>query len=145
MVSRIKGLVEWLKGHAEYLDYEGDKIPRIAETNFDLRDVVDSTDIIKEFHEQGFDIFTEQANNDGMGFVLVEDDGTVKYCFTDGDITAPLTAEQYMEWDNCLTDTEEEDGSNFTENCKFLSEHALMTDDELRAFIDTEYKNVSGV
>ena len=139
MVSRARGLIEWLSERIDYLAWESDKIARVADVNFDFRDIVISTDLIEEKRKYGFNPFTEVDNDDGKLFILVEGK-SLKYCFTDGDIAAPLTAEQYMEWDNCAKDTEENDGSNYTENCKFLSEFELMSEEELWKMINANYK-----
>lgn len=139
MISRARGLVEWLSEHIDYLAWESEKIARVADVNFDFRDIVISHDLIKEGHEYGFNPFTEVGNNDGKLFVLVKEK-SIKYCFTDGDIAAPLTAEQYMEWDDCSRDTEENDGSNYTENCKFLNRFELMSEEELWEMINADYK-----
>lgn len=147
MISRAKGLIAWLKGHAQYITYEKAKIKRIAETNFDFRDIVDSQDLIAEAEEYATDcaanvyIFQWADNNDGKLFISLEDDGSIKYCFTDDSCTAPMTAEEYMKWDTAST--EAECGSNYAENCKWLKENAtLMTAQELDDFINAQYNNV---
>lgn len=142
MVSRAVGLIEWLETTtAEYIEYELNKIARIADTNFDFRDVAISTDCIKEFEEYGNDPFYEQDNNDGKLFITFEKDGTVKYAFTDPDIEKVMTAAQYMAWGEY--ETEEKDGSNYIrKNREFLNKHQLMTLDEVKEFIAADYVNV---
>ncbi|MBR6162997.1 hypothetical protein IKQ26_03775, partial [bacterium] len=147
MVSRARGLVEWLEDYKPYiLPNETDKkIRRIAETNFDMRDVVFSADLIQEYVEDNrelpvgealCDIFEKQGNNDGKFFLSLEDDGSFKYAFTDREITKPMTAEQYMEWGDY---EDEEPESNLKENLEYLENNKnlkLMTEKELHAFIN---------
>ena len=151
MVSRARGLVEWLLGNRDYLNYEADKIRKVCEVNFDYKSIMDSTDLVEEAKkycakkaDRNEWIFGAD-NNDGRFFVKVGNDGKLKYAFTDCDNTAPLTAEQYLEWDCETVKVSEEDlkKSNFEENCKYIAENAeLMTADELLAFIDGNYANV---
>lgn len=155
MVSRAAGLTDWLLRSLPYLNYEKDKIRRVAETNFDFKDVIDSLDIIAEANELSGDlelnrwedfndfIFRKECNNDGKLFISVGDDGTVGYCFTDCDCSAPMDAAQYMAWNGYQT--EEDKGSNYSRNSRWLSQNAeLMTADDLNEFLQTEYCNVGG-
>lgn len=148
MVSRARGLVEWLLGNKDYLKYEAHKIRRVCEVNFDFKSIVDSTDIVEEAKKycksaERNDWIFNADNNDGRFFVAVGDDGKLKYAFTDDCNTAPLTAEQYLEWDSAYSDEEELNESNYKENCKYIAENAeLMTDEELREFLGREYANV---
>ena len=150
MVSRAKGTMEWLSEYKDDLQYVEEKIHRIADINFDFRDIALSTDIIeewkKEFNDQPANdtIFKFQDNNDGKLFISVEEDGTIKYCFSDGDITKPMTAKQYMNWDHCQKNTEENDGSRYAENCSWIKKNAvLMSSKELKDFISCSYSNVT--
>ena len=148
MISRAAGLGGWLKCSLPYLNYQTEKIKHIAETNFDLRDVVFSHNIINEaieFCEQVTDrnrfIFEEQDNNDGKLFISIGNDGKIKYCLTDCDCTEPMTASQYMEWGGYWT--EEEFGSDLSNNLQWIEENMeLMTADELTDFINAKYSNV---
>ncbi len=158
MVSRARGLVEWLDEYKEYLDQPTvlTSLRRIAETNFDLRDVTLSDDIIEECQEFLCKddepvlgnvlrtIFEMQDNNDGKLFIDLAKDGSLKYAFTEYDISKPLTAEEYMK----EYADEEEDGSNLSKNIKYLKDKenlTLMTDEELTDFINTHYVNVCGL
>jgi len=150
MVSRARSIMEWLSVQKDALDSVGWKIPLIAAVNFDFRDVVESNDIIaewrNEFSDEPFNymVFRFQDNNDGKLFISVERDGTIKYCFTDSKITQPLTAEKYMRWDHCEHNTEEEYGSNYSANCAWLKDNAvLMSPEELNDFISGTYSNGS--
>lgn len=150
MVSRAKGLIEWILENIEYIDYLSKKIPRIADTNWDLHDVAISQDIIKEEKDSREPddkdyspykyIFEWQDNNDGKLFISIKDDGEIKYAFTDGDISAPLTAEGYIYNGRYST---KDNASNYSENCKYIGEHAtLMTKAELDIFIHNNYCNI---
>ena len=152
MVSRGKGLIEWILENLEYMYQNPEKISRITDINWDFHDIVIGQNIIEEEKnsrspDDGEDytpykyIFEWQDNNDGKLFISVEDDGKIKYAFTDNDISAPLTAEGYIY--NGDYDTEEECGSNYSENCKYIEEHAtLMTEAELDMFVHDNYCNI---
>jgi len=146
MVSRARGLIEWIIENIDYLDYQIDKISRIADINFDFRDVVISSDIIaesKEFCHDNNEIreyIFNQDNNDGKLFISIEDN-TIKYAFTSYDSNKPMTAEEYMSWGRYKT--EEKDGSNYSENCKYLKEHSvLMTEEEIKHMMTINYSNI---
>ena len=151
MVSRARGIIDWIlrKGLAYpfHKDWEENLI-RIADTNFDIKDCVISSDILEEAREFYFYrcyspekfIFEGEPNNDGKLFIIIQDN-TIKYAFTDSDITKPLSAEKYMTWGEYQT--EEESGSNYKSNCKFIKDNAeLMTDGELRMFMSAHYSNI---
>lgn len=109
MVSRARYIIEHI--HFGYMKYKWnfndaeklEKLKRICEVNFDMKDIVFSSDIIKdvaEYMDGDLEYLFNQANNDGQLFIDVTDDG-IKYCFmkfyNEGD---PMDAEQYMKW-NC--------------------------------------------
>jgi hypothetical protein len=138
-----------------------EKLRRICDVNFDMKNIVMSCDIINEWAEQFSDydfnntIFKEQDNNDGQLYIDVANDG-IKYCLTrycaEGE---PMDAEQYMKWD-----CEGEDHSNWhvpykymdketidytEENIRQIGEMAnLMTMEELKAFIEDDYSYLCG-
>ena len=80
MISRARGLIEQLEYSLNYTylwstEEFKNKIAKIAEVNFDMRDIVQSTDILKEYEEYVDDktkcsfndyIFEWQDNNDGQ-------------------------------------------------------------------------------
>lgn len=147
MVSRAAGLIEWLSEHKDYLDWKTEHISRISDINFDFKDVVISQDILNEYanYGEGYTpkdfIFESQDNNDGKLFISIEQDGTIKYAFTDCDISQSMSSLDYMAWGGY--DFEEEYGSNCSKNIMFISECAtLMTDDELCDFLETTYSNM---
>ena len=111
MVSRTKGIIEWLQEYATTPDYLAgnpemqEKMIRIMDTNFDYRDIVLGRDIIKGYYEarewqrehgetpSDFEqiVFAGQANNDGQVFIdLITDfdhkdkKGDFKYTFKYG-------------------------------------------------------------
>lgn len=151
MVSRARGLVEWLLDNRDYLNYEADKIRRVCEVNFDYKSIIDSSDLVEEAKkycakkaDRNEWIFGAD-NNDGRFFVKVGNDGKLKYAFTETWCNAPLTAEEYFEWDceNVTVTDEDKKKSNFEENRKYIAENAeLMTADELLAFMNCDYANV---
>ena len=159
MVSRARYIIEeiqnefmkykWFFGDAEKLE----KLKRICEVNFDMKDIVFSSDIIKEVMEDfdgDMEYLFDQDNNDGQLFIDVTDDG-IKYCFmefyNEGD---PMDAEQYMKW-NCEHETHpdwhipyeymDKETINYTEeNIKEINEMAtLMTTEEIKAFVEDDY------
>lgn len=154
MISRAAGLVEWLKDH-EYLGitYEDrEKIARIAEINFDFRDVVLSSDITKEAKDWTFSeneslndfIFSEQDNNDGQLFINIQipyhafgderKPPVIKIAFADMDKHKVMTADEYLDWDLFVKD---EDG---VENWRDYMKKSEYYDDETIAYTE---KNIS--
>ena len=167
MISRAKGILEFLEEYREggYMDFfikqnipdYAERLRRVCDVNFDMRDYQISADIIKEwreeFPERPFNeyVFDDQDNNDGQLFIDVQGD-KIKYCFTKGtrrDKT--MNGGQYMAWDhdgcevrNWTIPTEctpQEAIDLCKANIKYISEHAeLMTVDELRAFVNADYE-----
>ena len=149
MVSRAAWLMRWLKTNIDTLDWKIENIVRISDTNFDFKDVVISQDIIRESEEYktygcktpNEYVFDGQDNNDGTLFIKIEQDGTIKYAFSDSNHSKVMTAKQYMAWGKYSS--EERDGSNYSDNCKQINEIAiLMNNDELENFISDSYSNL---
>lgn len=148
MISRTWGLIEWIQSSIMFLNFTQEKLKRIADVNFDLRDVVISSDLIAEAEEDAHE-FDSSANeyifafnncNDGKLFISVEDDGTIKYCLTDNENFEPISAKQYMAWGEYSS---EEPESNLWENIQNISDSAeLMTQEELEQFMARTYCNV---
>ena len=138
MVSRVTGLIGWLNMHNDYIGWKKDLIPQVAAVNFDMRDIVQTSDCIKEYQEEDINPFTEQDNNDGKAFISIDETGAIKYCFTDCRITKPMTAKQYMEWGEY---GDEMPDSNYSENVDFLDGFSLMNETELINFVDGHYTN----
>ena len=163
MISRAKAIIEWLK---EYLEYDWlsfftapndssyrTKLSRICDTNFDMRDVAISCDIVKEHYEEfanstfNKSVFEWQDNSDGQLFIDVDKNG-IKYCFTKyTSHKQALSASQYMAWDSCRNwtipteDLTQEDIDLCKSNIKSIKENAeLMTVAELKDFVNGDYE-----
>ena len=159
MVSRARYIIEyihdnymkykWTFGNSEYLE----KLKWICNTNFDMKDIVFSSDIIKEVMEDfdgDTDYLFNQDNNDGQLFIDVTDDG-IKYCFmefyNEGE---PMDSDQYMKW-NCEHEAHpnwhipyeymDKETIDYTEeNIKAINEMAtVMTTEEIKAFEEDDY------
>lgn len=174
MLSRARGIIEWLEGYKDYPSYlikdncMQEKIRRIMDTNFDYKDIVLGQDIIKEYLEYGkgedFEqfVFAGQDNNDGQLFIdMVADydhrtdkgDPKVvfKYAFRtyEDDDWKPMDPEQYMDWDYDDWRTSEymKDAVKLTErNIRWIEKHAkLMTSDEMFEFAHCNYVKDMGL
>lgn len=150
MVSRARGIIEALQD--EYLEYRYlftdewgyEKLCRICDTNFDMRDIVRSDDILDEIRSGLYDkkYLFRQDNNDGQLLIKIADDG-IKYAFIMYDSTYPLSALQYMNADLGAgwRKTFSEEGINYIqENHKAIKKIAtLMTEDEVKEFLGADY------
>lgn len=152
MVSRCRGIIERISG--EYIDSYAfsdpskiKKLARVCDVNFDMKDILLSADIIKEFYEFASSdplyIF-EQDNNDGQLFIDVKDN-TIKYAFMQFyNKGEPMTAKQYMDWNNGEgwelkpTDYLCKEAIDYTlDNAKEIEAKAtLMTAEEIKAFVE---------
>ena len=155
MISRARYGMEYIKDNAEYLssDTVKERISKIFDVNFDMKDVALSTDIIKEWIESsskyyGLEevndyIFNAQDNNDGKLFIDVDEKGNIKYCLTDYDMQI-LSPKQYMDWDFENWQNSEyldkEDVETCKNNIKYINKNATqMTNEELLEFIGYDY------
>lgn len=161
MISRARGIIEHIKD--EFLEYPFmwnhkhylEKLRRICDVNFDMRDIVMSMDIIKEVTEEwngNCAYIFDQDNNDGQLLIDVTNDG-IKYCFVSPyEDVKPMDGRQYLIWDGqdnydeCKwTETEIPDLDKETivytlDNIKFISENAkLMTKKEAEEFVGADY------
>lgn len=154
MVSRAKHSLEWIK---EYLKYphvfisEPQRLIRILEVNFDMGDVLITSDLISEwnedFPEEKFSdyVFRWADNNDGKLFIdIKEGEDIIKYAFTDSDISKPLTAAQYMRWNHKewrkSKYIDKEQKALCEKNIRLIPKLAkLMTKEELDEFITCDY------
>lgn len=159
MISRARYIIEELQDEfMKYKWYFGDrekleKIKRFCETNFDKKDIIFSSDIIKEIKEDfngDMEYLFDQANNDGQLFIDVTDDG-IKYCFmsfyNEG---KPMDGEHYMKW-NCENENHRNwhipyenmdlETIHYTErNIKQIEQMAvLMTAEEIKSFVADDY------
>lgn len=157
MISRTRYIIEHI--HDEFMEWKwsfGDavkleKLKHICDVNFDMKDIVFSSDIVEEVMED-FDGDTEylfnQDNDDGQLFIDVTDDG-IKYCFmkfyNEGE---PMDAEQYMKWDyhpdwHTYEYMNQETIDYTEENIKQIDKMAtLMTTEEVKAFVEDDYSYI---
>ena len=139
---------EWIFDDTSYVR----KLSRIFDTNFDMKDVAISQDVIEEwkedFQEDNFNefVFRMQDNNDGKLFVDISKDGIIKYVFLDCECNTDhiMNATQYMDWDS--TDwkqseyIEDEQKKLCEKNLKKIEKMAvLMTKEEVEDFINYDY------
>lgn len=129
------------------------KLKRFCETNFDMKDIIFSSDIIKKVAEEwdgNLEHLFDQDNNDGQLFIDVTNDG-IKYCFmkfyNEGE---PMDGEQYMKW-NCENENapdwhipreymDQETIAYTEENIKQIGEIAtLMTPKEIEEYVQADY------
>ena len=169
MISRARGIVEWLQYYKEknYLDFFMDnrlgsykkRLSCIVDTNFDMRDIAISHNILKEVEEFVVSeqkknpdfkatpecfrdvVFDGQDNNDGQLYIQVSP-AEIKYAFTGYEVDSkPMTADEYIIWDDCDgRDLDEEEKDIMKNNVAFIEENAaLMSQEELTEFKNFEY------
>lgn len=159
MISRARHGIEYIKDNLlEYRNFifndpfQMERLSRIFDTNFDMKDVQISTNIIEEWKDQFLDdnfndvVFWWQDNNDGRLFVDIVEDGTIKYAFLDYDCDVKniMNATQYMEWDSedwgNSEHIDDEQKKQCEDNLKTIEEMAtLMTKEEIEDFINFDY------
>lgn len=161
MISRCRYSLEWIEAMIPYDWYftrETEKLQRILDVNFDMRDIVIGCDIIKEYEEDEYwkdenytlndYIFKCQDNNDGKLFIDIKD-GAIKYAFLDYDCNTDkiMSAAQYMNWD-CpswrKSEYIDDEGKALCEsNIKAIRKLAkLMTKEEVKEFINANYEPI---
>lgn len=164
MVSRCRGIIEWLLAAPQFLGNADEKkilLGRICDVNWDFHDIVMSQDIIKEYVEDGYwdtpyKMFTGQDNNDGKLYINVEvinsNEKTkceIKYCFADYADKYLGNATNYLNWntadyaDGPWKKSFEKNELKYTlDNIKYISKHAkLMTEEEYKKFIHAKYSD----
>ena len=157
MISRARHTLEWIKDHIQYADFEfaadNKKLTRIIDVNFDMHDVMISTDIVEEYFETFSTdytfkdyVFIFHDNNDGKLFIDIHLDGTIKYAFIDSscNLDKPMGGLGYMRWNHKSWRTSEHISEEQKEkcnlNCKYLRNNfQLMTTKELKDFISCDY------
>lgn len=159
MISRARWGIEWINDNLKYglsfynMKPNVIKMSRIFDTNFDMKDIVFSIDIIENYHrefpEADFNefVFKGQANNAGKLLVDIEED-CIKYAFLDWE-TDPkniMDGEAYMIWNRgekwrasqYLSETAV---TACEDNIKKISELAkLMTEEEVEEFMNYDYE-----
>lgn len=158
MVSRARYTMEWLScysdGYANMIYLYENKLRRIIEVNFDMKDVVIGDDIVKYFMENNRKpdnnmndlVFYGYANNDGRLFIDYLPDGKIKYAFTGSEFSdTVMDTEHYMLWnlgEDWRSEMDDDDLECYEKNRKWIEEHAeLMTWEELHEFIADNYFN----
>lgn len=119
MVSRARGTLEWILDHIESgLTIDAIKLRRIMDINWDMHDIVLSSDIVKEFtddyeeyrktegntYAQDFFnfCFSGQENNNGQMYIYIDLDSEktkAKMCFTKSTFNEKsevLNADRYL-------------------------------------------------
>lgn len=157
MISRARYGLEYAKRQSDYvgLDSVKEQVDKIFNINFDMKDYLHTTDIIKEWLIYGKKwevefkdfVFYNQDNNDGKLFIdIKENDKKIKYCFTNYDLQIFENPKAYMDWDceDWLDTTskyyDEKMVKKCTRNIKKIEKMAvLMTDKELEDFVNDDY------
>lgn len=153
MISRARHTMEWLKENYELISFYAEKIPRILDTNFDMRDCVISSDILKEYQElYGPEdslndvLFYGQDNNDGRLLIDIDNAGNIKYAFLTSESDTPLSPVEYMEWDigSDWNKVSECNSKEAIQTCKCNISKIdiiadLMTEEEVQKFISADY------
>jgi len=152
MISRARHGIEYIKESMEYISHDSvqEKINRIFDINFDMKDIAFTSDLIKEWLEDFREhytqveyIFTSTANNDGKLFIDVNANGEIKVAFTDYNLNL-LSPEAYMDWDFEKWQNSEYLSPEAREICKNNIEYinknvSFMTKEELQEFINYDY------
>lgn len=132
--------------------FDVEKIIRVIDTNFDMKDVIFSYDLWEDrdmFDRDNHEFLFNQDNNDGQLFIDVTS-GTIKYCFMKFyNYGKPMTAKEYMEWDSghnwereieWLTSEEIECVKSNIETIDTIAE--LMSKEELDIFLHDDYSQM---
>lgn len=157
LVSRARWIVEWINGTTDG-DFRGylsvreclEKFLRVIDTNFDMKDVAISGDIVQEWRDELDNddfadyVFRSQNSSNGQLFIDLLDDGSIRYAFWNSEEEKLMDASAYMTWNNAAwengDESEYDDFNVCRENITALESYAtLMTADELRAFIEYPY------
>lgn len=155
MISRARYGIEYAKKQNDYvgLDSVKEQIEEIFNINFDMKDYLHTTDIIKEWLIYGEKwevefkdfVFYNQDNNDGKLFIdIKEKNKEIKYCFTDYDLKIFKSPKAYMDWDCEDWLNSEYYKKSVVNKCisnmnKIEKSAILMTDEELEDFINDDY------
>lgn len=140
MISRARWTIEFLKDHTDDFYWKDPsfvtKLARYVDVNFDMHDIVMSSDIIKEYEEWGEGesfanfVFLEQDNNDGKLLIDVDIKAkAIKYAFLDCDISLDniMDGNVYMRWENRYANAED----GYSKNWRSI--FASCWDDTLKA------------
>lgn len=178
MVSRVRNTIEFIECQINSTIYKTtrmfdeqfeERLVRIMETNFDLKDVQFSGNIIREYEEMYLGempfktVFIDQDNNDGQAFIdvtleeypnnIVERFGKsykdykvkIRYAFTEStDSEKSLTPYGYLKanlGDNWQQSDnfDEDDITAIRSNIEYLDEFELIPPPELEEYRDYDY------
>ena len=155
MISRARYGIDYVKKQNGYvgLDSVREQIDEIFNVNFDMKDYLHTTDIVKEWliYGQKWEIefkdyvFYNQDNNDGKLFIdIKENSNEIKYCFTDYDLKIFKSPKEYMDWDCKDWLNSEYYKKSVVNKCisnmqKIEKNAILMTNEELKDFINDDY------
>lgn len=160
LVSRARSGIEWCYAHFPYLHLQMSELNRIFDVNFDMHDIVISSDLIEEWKKYGTqfdctmkDYVFNADNNDGRLLIDInEKTKKIKYCFVDYDNNYLGDAESYINWElqSCRDDydfvahlKQQEQYENFTSNIEYLKKNATpMTEKQAKEFINFNYEEV---
>lgn len=163
MISRARyGIQYMIENYLKFgydfvftIGWQIEKLRRYFDVNFDMKDIVMSSNIFKEYEENFSEenfcdfCFYQQDNNDGKLFIdIIMDEETkeftIKYAFLDWECNLDriMTASDYMTWD-------EEDwmnspyiSDNMKQACKdnigYLDDISLLTKHELIDYLKTK-------
>lgn len=150
MISRARHSIEWINDEPNRKYHMNDKLYRILDTNFDMKDVVISSDIIKEYIEDEWnctlnEFFIEQDNNNGVLLIDVLSD-CIKYAFLNWEYKYLGDGIAYMNNDqgDYLKETDkyhnQEDIDNCLSNIQWIKDNAvLMSEEESDEFLQHDY------
>ena len=159
MISRARYGIEYIDSVKNYSDWiflrdvNVERLRRILDVNFDLKDYQISSKIITKrngkTNSRSFNdvVFNWQNNNDGQLFIDFTKDGKISYAFRKTEDMAcetPMSAAEYMEWDRhnwmeceSMTKTEK---ATCRRNIAAIDKMArLMTAEELKEFVHHDY------
>lgn len=157
MISRARHSIEWILGYKQANCLTSHtlrtKLVRILDTNFDMKDVCISSNLVQEYISMSKCDFSlneclfNQDNNDGKLLIDIADD--VKYAFLDSDNNYLGDGDAYMQWDSRYHEKKwdiptEWFGKKDIETCKrniqYLNKKAiLLTPEEAHDFLETDY------
>lgn len=154
MISRCRYTMEWLKENVKYFPHYPEKIIRILDTNFDMKDCIISNDLLKEYqefaedHEDNYSgdlndyLFYEVDNDDGKLLIDIDRKGNIKYAFLDYENEKIMSGFSYVIWDSIYQgeNIKEEIINICNQNIIKISEMAtLMTQREVEMFMECDY------
>lgn len=159
MISRARYTIEWLEAYKGFNYAINEKLVNIIETNFDMIDVVKTSDIIEEYHNARMtkfyggefdltfnDYVFHDDNNDGKLLIDVRNDG-IFYAFIDWNNKYIGSGNSYMKWNidkewKKPSDYMKQETIDYTvKNIREIRKMAkLMTRDQVKEFLSYNYE-----